>query len=208
MIIDKLRQEAEIDVAEIHQSEWLIIDVREKSADNTINLDTAIRLKINTETEAYLLFEVQRDEEYLLAECKTKRMGELALYVTVKRCFGKDKPSNEVKKYLRSLGDRIDVADKYLEKEIGSQYYSLDSLEMGKVNLIGNSNGDFDVIYINEVDKTMDIVVDRGMPSALVVVYNYSFYLKQFMEKLIPQLVVYSLTGRELDELKMLYLKK
>ncbi|WP_205419977.1 hypothetical protein, partial [Aeribacillus pallidus] len=67
-----------------------------------------------------------------------------------------------------------------------------------------------DVFYLSLENNIIPIVLNKRLPSAFVIIYNYGFYLKQFdslMKKIISHYNL-KLKKEETEELKRLYLKK
>ncbi|MBC1458496.1 hypothetical protein [Listeria newyorkensis] len=207
MIIKELEKNDRISVETANTQNTNTISVYGKNIDNTsIDLDMAVRLK-NIETN-WTLYEVQRDQEYLIQEFSDETLAQLALYIAVSSYFNQEKPSTDVKKKLRAFETDLDAANNYLSTKIGHEYYSFFQNKTDCINLQQNDNGLYDIYYLTPSNSRITISEDRKLPNAFVVVYNYSVYLKQFMERIYPSLSAYELSSPQLDVLKRIYLKK
>ncbi|MBC1316857.1 hypothetical protein [Listeria booriae] len=206
MIIEKLKEGANLSVEIINIQGTETISVYGKNSDNnSVNLDTAIRLKA-TESN-WMLYKVQRDQEFLISMFSEETLAKLALTLYVSRHFSSKEIDSIVEK-LRILESDLDAADEFIANEIGSAYYSFFENKVDCINLKRREIDRYDIYYLSPTGDVAMISEDRKLPNALVVVYNFSFILKQFKEVIYPELIAYNLSPNQLELLKRIYLKK
>ncbi|MBC6316468.1 hypothetical protein [Listeria grandensis] len=207
MIIDELKKDKGISVTVTHNLDNEIITVYAKNIDtDSVDQDSAIRLKkIDSE---WILYKVQRDQEFVIKEFSDETLAKLALFVSVSREFSSVDASNDVRGELRALKFDLEAADKYIDNDIGSDYYSFFEDKVDCINLKLRENTCYDIYYLSPTGDTAIVSEDRKLPSAFIVVYNFSFILKQFKEVIYPQLINYKLSPNQVELLKRIYLKK
>ncbi|MBC2369048.1 hypothetical protein HBP99_10395 [Listeria booriae] len=206
MIIEKLKEGANLSVEIINIQGTETISVYGKNSDNnSVNLDTAIRLKA-TESN-WMLYKVQRDQEFLISMFSEETLAKLALTLYVSRHFSSKEIDSIVEK-LRILESDLDAADEFIANEIGSAYYSFFENKVDCINLKRREIDRYDIYYLSPTGDVAMISEDRKLPNAFVVVYNFSFILKQFKEVIYPELNAYNLSPNQLELLKRIYLKK
>ncbi|MBC1334838.1 hypothetical protein HB820_05975 [Listeria booriae] len=206
MIIEKLKEGKNISVEIINIQGTETISVYGKNSDNnSVNLDTAIRLKA-TESN-WMLYKVQRDQEFLISMFSEETLAKLALTLYVSRHFSSKETDSIVEK-LRTLESDLDAADEFIANEIGREYYSFFENKLSCINLKRREIDRYDIYYLSPTGDVAMISEDRKLPNAFVVVYNFSFILKQFKEVIYPELIAYNLSPNQLELLKRIYLKK
>ncbi|EUJ26468.1 hypothetical protein [Listeria cornellensis] len=207
MIIDELRKDKSISVIVTHNLDHEIITVYAKNRDtDSIDQDSAVRLK-NFNSD-WILYRVQRVQEFLIKKFSNETLAKLALFVSVSREFSSIDASTDVRGELRALKSDLEAADKYIENEIGSDYYSFFEDKVNCINLKLRENACYDIYYLSPTGDIAIISEDRQLPSAFIVVYNFSFILKRFKEVIYPQLINYNLSSNQVELLKRIYLKK
>ncbi|MBC2170685.1 hypothetical protein [Listeria booriae] len=207
MIIDKLKKDSNISVQVMDSLEDEIITVYAKNTEaDFVYQDSAIRLK-KLESD-WTLYKVQRDQEFLIKEFSDELLAKLALFVSVSREFSSAGANNDVREELRALTSDLDKADKCIGDEIGSAYYSFFENKVDCINLKRRELDRYDIYYLSPTGDVAMISEDRKLPNAFVVVYNFSFILKQFKEVIYPELIAYNLSPNQLELLKRIYLKK
>lgn len=206
MIIEKLKEGANLSVEIINTQGTETISVYGRNSDNnSVDLDIAIRLKA-TESN-WMLYKVQRDQEFLISMFSEETLAKLALTLYVSRHFSSKEIDSIVEK-LRILESDLDAADEFIANEIGSAYYSFFENKVDCINLKRREIDRYDIYYLSPTGDVAMISEDRKLPNALVVVYNFSFILKQFKEVIYPELIAYNLSPNQLELLKRIYLKK
>ncbi|MBC2116213.1 hypothetical protein [Listeria booriae] len=206
MIIEKLKEGANLSVEIINTQGTETISVYGKNSDNnSVDLDTAIRLKA-TESN-WMLYKVQRDQEFLISMFSEETLAKLALTLYVSRHFSSKEIDSIVEK-LRILESDLDAADEFIANEIGREYYSFFENKLSCINLKRREIDRYDIYYLSPTGDVAMISEDRKLPNAFVVVYNFSFILKQFKEVIYPELIAYNLSPNQLELLKRIYLKK
>ncbi|MBC2195421.1 hypothetical protein [Listeria booriae] len=206
MIIEKLKEGANLSVEIINTQGTETISVYGKNSDNnSVDLDTAIRLKA-TESN-WMLYKVQRDQEFLISMFSEETLAKLALTLYVSRHFSSKETDSIVEK-LRTLESDLDAADEFIANEIGREYYSFFENKLSCINLKRREINRYDIYYLSPTGDVAMISEDRKLPNAFVVVYNFSFILKQFKEVIYPELIAYNLSPNQLELLKRIYLKK
>ncbi|MDT0110974.1 hypothetical protein QJV45_10895 [Listeria booriae] len=206
MIIEKLKEGANLSVEIINTQGTETISVYGKNSDNnSVDLDTVIRLKA-TESN-WMLYKVQRDQEFLISMFSEETLAKLALTLYVSRHFSSKETDSIVEK-LRTLESGLDAADEFIANEIGREYYSFFENKLSCINLKRREIDRYDIYYLSPTGDVAMISEDRKLPNAFVVVYNFSFILKQFKEVIYPELIAYNLSPNQLELLKRIYLKK
>lgn len=206
MIIEKLKEGANLSVEIINTQGTETISVYGKNSDNnSVNLDTAIRLKA-TESN-WILYKAQRDQEFLISMFSEETLAKLALTLYVSRHFS-SKETDPIVEKLRTLESDLDAADEFIANEIGREYYSFFENKLSCINLKRREIDRYDIYYLSPTGDVAMISEDRKLPNAFVVVYNFSFILKQFKEVIYPELIAYNLSPNQLELLKRIYLKK
>ncbi|MBC1334624.1 hypothetical protein HB820_04885 [Listeria booriae] len=209
MIIEKLKKDEHLSVQITNSLGNEIISVYGKYINNnSVDLDTAIRLKkidLN-----WTLYEVQRDQEYLIREFSDETLAKLSLYLYVSNHFNPVEPDDVVIEKLWELesDSDLEVADNCLADAIGSQYYSFRESRIDCINLKLREDNHYDIYYLSPTGEIAMISEDRKLPNAFIVVYNFGFVLKQFKEVIYPQLIAYDLSPSQVELLKRVYLKK
>ncbi|MBC1373573.1 hypothetical protein HB847_14555 [Listeria booriae] len=206
MIIEKLKEGANLSVEIINTQGTETISVYGKNSNsNSVDLDTAIRLKA-TESN-WMLYKVQRNQEFLISMFSEETLAKLALTLYVSRHFSSKETDSIVEK-LRTLESDLDAADEFIANEIGREYYSFFENKIDCINLKRRETDRYDIYYLSPTGDIALISEDRKLPNAFVVVYNFSFILKQFKEVIYPELIAYNLSPNQLELLKRIYLKK
>ncbi|MBC2189430.1 hypothetical protein [Listeria booriae] len=206
MIIEKLKEGANLSVEIINTQGTETISVYGKNSDNnSVDLDIAIRLKA-TESN-WILYKVQRDQEFLISMFSEETLAKLALTLYVSRHFSSKEIDSIVEK-LRILESDLDAADEFIANEIGREYYSFFENKVDCINLKRREIDRYDIYYLSPTGDVAMISEDRKLLNAFVVVYNFSFILKQFKEVIYPELIAYNLSPNQLELLKRIYLKK
>ncbi|MBC1911970.1 hypothetical protein HCA73_04880 [Listeria booriae] len=206
MIIEKLKEGANLSVEIINTQGTETISVYGKNSNNnSVDLDIAIRLKA-TESN-WMLYKVQRDQEFLISMFSEETLAKLALTLYVSRHFS-SKETDPIVEKLRTLESDLDAADEFIANEIGREYYSFFENKLSCINLKRRELDRYDIYYLSPTGDVAMISEDRKLPNAFVVVYNFSFILKQFKEVIYPELIAYNLSPNQLELLKRIYLKK
>ncbi|MBC1896516.1 hypothetical protein HCJ57_09950 [Listeria booriae] len=206
MIIEKLKEGANLSVEIINTQGTETISVYGKNSNNnSVDLDIAIRLKA-TESN-WMLYKVQRDQEFLISMFSEETLAKLALTLYVSRHFS-SKETDPIVEKLRTLESDLDAADEFIANEIGREYYSFFENKLSCINLKRRELDRYDIYYLSPTGDVAMISENRKLPNAFVVVYNFSFILKQFKEVIYPELIAYNLSPNQLELLKRIYLKK
>ncbi|MFN2744011.1 hypothetical protein ACINLE_00205 [Bacillus sp. z60-18] len=187
------------------------ITIYPKNSDGSVNLDTGIKLKNETNSNLWRLFEVQRDQEYELGTFKNKNLGLVGLYIAVKGKFERANVSEKTRQELRSIEGDLKKGETILQHNLNSCYFSLnqdDSEEKkGAINVY-EEGGKYYLYYYSLIGEKIWISKARPMRSALVVTYNYGSLLEEFDKLIKVSLHSLSVSLEEIEQLKRIYIGK
>ncbi|MCY8339703.1 hypothetical protein MOC69_00110 [Bacillus haynesii] len=172
------------DYAVISQAEENKIGVYQKF-NNCIYQETFVELQENTKNNMYYLILNQRGNEFIKEQFNNKEEGVCALGIYAVSILGDRIRDIETQDKILELEDsEIKTLNNLLDLKIGENYFSVFKEKKIAVNLEQTKNGLYNIFYMTPDFKKVYLIKDRESPNAFLVLYNFSFKLKEVISLL------------------------
>ncbi|MBN8209829.1 hypothetical protein JI666_13815 [Bacillus sp. NTK071] len=186
------------------KSELLLI-IYPKNKDGTTNLDMGFKLV--SVGHAFYLYELQRNQEYKLAQFNNEQMGLLGLYTALEGTYGDIKVEESIKNKLRNIDKDVQQAITILNEKVSNHLFSILAEKRGAINVTLNDSK-YDIYYLSLLDEKVIISESRPFSSALVVTYNFSKKLETFDEFINALEFDFIPSISDIEQLKRLFIGK
>ena len=189
----------------VEKKRELSIIIYPRNQDGTTNLDVGFKLESVEHT--FYLYELQRNQEYNMAQFNSEQMGLLGLYTALEGTYGEVKVEESIKNKLRNITNDVQQAINILNEKVSKNSFSILFEKRGAINVTLNDRK-YDVYYLSLLDEKVMISESRPFSSALVVTYTFSLKLERFEDFIHSLGIHFTPSVKDREQLKRLFIGK